>query len=55
MGRIPDWTPVYYTPEQVKVGFIYTADFRDLSVTTNTRKISVLLRFCMNKYMIILI
>lgn len=19
MGRIPDWTPVYYTPEQVKV------------------------------------
>lgn len=20
MGRIPDWKPVYYTPEQVKVG-----------------------------------
>lgn len=20
MGRIPDWTPVYYTPDQVKVG-----------------------------------
>lgn len=23
MGRIPDWTPQYYTPEQVKVRFLY--------------------------------
>lgn len=23
MGRIPDWTPEYYTPEEVKVGDSY--------------------------------
>lgn len=42
MGRIPDWTPVYYTPEQVKVGFIYTADFIDLCVQTVQRNKNVI-------------
>lgn len=30
MGRIPDWKPVYYTPEQVKVG-----DFQSLFFPTS--------------------
>lgn len=50
MGRIPDWKPVYYTPDQVKVGgvsILFLSHFR-IAMLTETQALLAVCRIQSN-------